>query len=386
VNNPNGGEARVAAAAWGILDSNGIPWVSPPGNHDMVTGSGPGLRQRLLADNFLPGGFFAADTRGAQPYWGATLPGGGQSHWGGSYDESGGNMYFKVSIGSVKILFMSLEFNPRTEVLNWAREVHDANLDHQVIVTTHAYMVDTGGLNLRTSFAEWNANTNYSMGDHARIANNTYISLADNNVGRPPSSSPSWWALAATYGNYAYAYNPEDYQQGIAPASNCGLEMWGGSAGWRGFTEWSNLVAVVNGHFIYAPHHNNDPSGPNPAWYWNRVEATSSSARRQAVQQIFVNWQELDNAPGCGDGTAERSHVFILKFLPDSNTVRGYALSASNGKWIGAAGSSPALSPVRLFEASYSPLVDCHNDLSRFWFGFPRDRRRGSAPCSEPRF
>jgi hypothetical protein len=259
--------------------------------------------------------------------------------------------------------------------------VHDAKLDHQIIVTTHSYLIDTGGLNLRTSFGAWAENTGYSAGDHARVANNTYISLADDNLGHSPSSSPAWWALAANYANYAMAYNPDDYQQGMAPASNCGLEMWGGSVGWRGFTEWSNLLAVVGGHFIYAPYHNNDPSGPNPAWYWNRVQATSTSSRRQAVQQIFVNWQELDNGPGCGDGTTDRSHIFILKFSPDSNTIRAYAVSANSGKWTGAAGSAPSPSPVRLFEASYAPLVDCHSDFWRPGLGLPRDRQRGGAPC-----
>ena len=382
VNTANTAEARVAADAWGILDSNGIPWLSPPGNHDMVTGSGPGLQQRLLADNFRPGGFFAADTRGGQSYWGRSLSGGGQCAWGGSYDATGGNMYFKLDIGAMKILCMSLEFNPRTDVLNWARGVHDANLDHQVIITTHAYLVDTGGLNLRSTFAAWSPGVAYAAGDHAIVSGITYLSVANNNVGRPPLSSPSWWAMAANYGNYAYGVNPDGYQQGVAPASNCGLEMWGGSRGWRGFTEWSNLLAVVNGHFIYAPHHNNDPSGPNPAWYWNRTQAISTSSRRQNVQQIFVNWQELDNAPGCADRVTDRAHLFILKFLPASNTVRAYAFSANTGKWMGGPSATPSFSPVRLFEASYSPLNSCRDEVWRSWFGLPPRRRSGSS-CAD---
>src|SRR5205807_2287411 len=86
VNNANTPEAGTAQDGWGLLDANGFPWITPPGNHDMVGGGD--LSSRTMAANFEPKGFFAADQRANQKYWGSSLPGdGGYSAWGGSFDS-----------------------------------------------------------------------------------------------------------------------------------------------------------------------------------------------------------------------------------------------------------------------------------------------------------
>src|ERR1035438_6816169 len=180
VNTANTGEALNAAKAWSILDSNGIPWVSAPGNHDMVGGSdlsgrvlatnflaggvfatdvrasktrwgsglavgGSDLSGRVLATNFLAGGFFAPDVRSSKSCWGSALPGGGgYSDWGGSYDTSGANTWMRLGVGERQQLYIFLEFHPRVAVLDWAKGIHDAWPGHEVIVVTHSYLSGMG--------------------------------------------------------------------------------------------------------------------------------------------------------------------------------------------------------------------------------------------------
>src|SRR5229473_1230570 len=200
VNNPNTPEADSAKSSWGLLDANGFPWITPPGNHDMV--GGENLTSRIMASNFLPGGFFAADQRANQKYWGSALPGdGGYSAWGGSYDSA--NYYARLTIGSRKLLILSLEFQPRSVVLHWGKSIHDSFPDHECIITTHSYLTD--------------------MGDLASGATD-------------PTRNQ---------------YNNDEYNLGPAPAANTGYRMWNGSAGippWPGLSTWSNLTMVLGGH------------------------------------------------------------------------------------------------------------------------------------------
>jgi hypothetical protein len=203
VNNPDTLEAGSAQGGWGILDANGFPWITPPGNHDMVGGGD--LSSRIMAANFKPKGFFAADQRANQKCWGSSLPGdGGYSAWGGSFDSS--NYYVRLIVGSRKLLLLSLEFQPRSVVLHWAKTIHDSFLDHECIVTTHSYLTD--------------------MGD---------------------------WACAPT-DPLRSQYNLDDYKIGPAPASNSGYQMWHGSPGippWPGLSTWSNVTMVLGGHSVY---------------------------------------------------------------------------------------------------------------------------------------
>ena len=64
------------------------------------------------------------------------------AYWGGSYDSSGANTYTTMHIGGRRILMIGLEFFPRSEVLNWARNIHDAHPYHECWITTHSYLSD----------------------------------------------------------------------------------------------------------------------------------------------------------------------------------------------------------------------------------------------------
>jgi len=318
VNTPDSGEAGVAQSAWGILDANGFPWMSSPGNHDMHYDGGNSrvLTSRTLATNFQAGGFFSSCTRANQTYWGSALPGGGGfSYWGGQYDTSGANTYIKLHIGVKKQIYMFLEFNPRVSVLQWAQAIHDANTEYEVIIVTHAFLADIGDQEQRFG------------------------------------------------GNSPYAANdgPDGYAQGPAPASTSAQEMWSGVTGFAGFTTWARLRMIVNGHFISMPSHTNHAGAFN-SWVWQQVPITSTSINTQVVQQIFNNSQQADNTYDYVTNTngpnpcvpgVESAHLFLLKFLPSVAKLRAYYYCAHTGNWVGAQGLFNSASPVRLFEVDW---------------------------------
>jgi hypothetical protein len=286
---------------------------------------GGDLSSRIMAANFKPKGFFAADQRANQKCWGSSLPGdGGYSAWGGSFDSS--NYYVRLIVGSRKLLLLSLEFQPRSVVLHWAKTIHDSFLDHECIVTTHSYLTD--------------------MGD---------------------------WACAPT-DPLRSQYNLDDYKIGPAPASNSGYQMWHGSPGippWPGLSTWSNVTMVLGGHSVYGGWHDTGPFKPRR---WQRVAVPSKSDRKQSVQQIFANWQDLESDPRtyCQNAAAGAAHLFLLKFRPALGTLEGYALSTNSGLWCdGPEGAAISTSPVRLFSVAY-PGVGAPAQLPG---SLPPDRR-----------
>jgi hypothetical protein len=302
VNNPNGGEASVAQSAWGVLDSNRIPWVSAPGNHDMVGASD--LSGRVLATNFQAGGFFAPDVRASKPCWGSALPGGGgYCYWGGSYDASGANTYMRLEVEAKRQLYIFLEFHPRSVVLDWAKGIHDAWPGYEVIVVMHSYLT--------------------SAGKH--VARGT----------------------GDAYANY---FGPDAYLQGSAPDSNSGIEMW---SGW--LSGWSRLRMIVCGHWLWQV-------GYEFGWIWQRTPIISASSRGQTVEQLFANAQDADNSYDYATGVAaggpcaagvESAHLFILKFCPSLEKLRFYGLSTHTGNWTGTKALYASATPVRLFDVDW---------------------------------
>lgn len=315
------GESASAAAAWAVLDTAGIPWVTPPGNHD-YTGGGTTIVRSNLYSSFLSGGFFAGDTRSSQSCWGRSLSsGGGYASWGGTLDgtNDGRNTWFRVRVGTRNLIIFALDCHPPSSVMETARGLAATYSNHEVIITTHSYMTDMGSL----------------------VYRNSGIS----GVGPGASNDPYWMA-----------YGPDFYSQGAAPASNSGYEQWNGASGQVGYTAWANPPrAIFCGHWIYQSYHTTGPATP---WYWQRQPATANSG--VTAQQIFVNAQDLDNVSNCGsgsgDGTSDSAHLFIVQF-PTDTTIQGYMLSANTGLWYGAVGVTGQSSPITLFSQTYAPLV-----------------------------
>lgn len=54
------------------------------------------------------------------------------------------NSYHKFAVGDVKYLVFTLDYGAFDEVLNWAAGIIEAHPDHNVIITTHAYMFRDG--------------------------------------------------------------------------------------------------------------------------------------------------------------------------------------------------------------------------------------------------
>lgn len=65
----------------------------------------------------------------------------------GSFEESVRNSWQEVVIGDIKYMIMALDYKPSDEVLAWANEEIAAHPEHNVIVTTHAYLFSDGDYN-----------------------------------------------------------------------------------------------------------------------------------------------------------------------------------------------------------------------------------------------
>lgn len=109
-----------------------IPYVFSPGNHDTqiqkVDGVWHGVRDTAGMNEAFPYAVYAqAET------------------FGGAYEEGKmDNTYSYFTVAGQKIMAISLEQNPRDEVLAWANQVAADNPDRKIIVTTHEYMYYDG--------------------------------------------------------------------------------------------------------------------------------------------------------------------------------------------------------------------------------------------------
>ena len=345
-----GGEGLIAAKAWSRLDVAGIHKQMTPGNHDWENGGGFGFAR---GDAHLDGvwtGNNPFSAKGLASVLGSGMSLGGaddMAYWGGSYNSTGANTYTTMNIGNRRILIIGLEFFPRSEVLNWAKSVHDAHPDHECWITTHSY-----------------------LSDQANVSSDP--NAPSNRVCRGTGGPNSCWG-------------PDAYALGAAPASNCADEMWNGSdATWQdGFKSFTNLTAVFSGHWI-------DPASDG-GWYWQRNFPQSSSARGQSVLELFANWQQLDWTTQCGgnpqNGVSDSGHLVILRFREDlvPRTVEAFALSTNSGKWYGAKGSVPAASPVQLFSLDFPgiPPGECPSPARPAVQGSLFDGPLGGARCAE---
>ncbi|MBQ2730875.1 MAG: metallophosphoesterase [Clostridia bacterium] len=87
-----------------------------------------------------------------------------------SFDDSYGytlaNTYRTVVIGGNKYLILTLDFGARDDVLNWASEIIEEHADHNVILTTHAYLYPDGTtIDKNDPYAPTNTNPANNNGD-----------------------------------------------------------------------------------------------------------------------------------------------------------------------------------------------------------------------------
>jgi len=113
-----------ADTAMRTIDQAGIPYAMAIGNHD-YDNQAPVARTATKFNQYFGPQRYA----GYSWYGGATYPQG-----------SNENFYTTVTMGGRTFLVLVLEFVPRDAVLDWARQVMQANTDKEVLLVTHSYM------------------------------------------------------------------------------------------------------------------------------------------------------------------------------------------------------------------------------------------------------
>jgi hypothetical protein len=271
-------EFANAENAWTILDTNGIPFITPPGNHDYS--GGPSTRDNLGAQ--FATGYFSAGNRASVYGSGIDLGGGDSAYWIGSYDATGANTAVKLVISGIKMLILAMDFFAGNSAWTWAYDVMLTNSDCECYITTHAWLTTNGTQFQRTD-----------------------------------------------------TYGPNGYAMVGAPYSNSAAEAWNEI----GVRTWPNLVGTFSGHDVMGSTNSNPSGALSPPWFWQHVPVESESPRRQAVHQLFVNAQQLDascsatvsNAGGAG----QTASVFLLSRRPALGLLEGRMISTQSGNWFG---------------------------------------------------
>ena len=84
----------------------------------------------------------------------------------GTYQENMLNTYTTFTVGDIKYLVMALDFGASDKVLSWASYVVENHPDHNVIVTTHAYLYRNGTTLDQNEVCPPATNGGYNNGDH----------------------------------------------------------------------------------------------------------------------------------------------------------------------------------------------------------------------------
>lgn len=109
-----------------------VPYVFSPGNHDTaiqkVDGIWYGKRDTTkMNQTFTYDAFSQKD------------------HFGGTFEEGKmDNSYNYFTIANMDFMTISLEQNPRDEVLDWANQIASENPDKRILITTHEYLYYDG--------------------------------------------------------------------------------------------------------------------------------------------------------------------------------------------------------------------------------------------------
>jgi hypothetical protein len=306
VNATSTNENKNAQNAWSILDKNHVPFVTPPGNHDYDSIK-PSARSNL--GPLFATGYLSAKHRSSVYGSGIPLGDGDMAYWIGAYDSTGANTAVKFVISGIKMLVLAMDFFAGNAAWSWAYDVMRANSDCECYITTHGWLTVNG--------------TQFQRKD---------------------------------------TYGPDAYSMAAAPYSNSAAEAWSTV----GVNTWSNLFGIFGGHDIFGSQ-NSDPSGTaSPQWYWQQVPIKSASSRRQTVQQLFANSQQLDEACSASvsqaSGAGQTASVFLLSRRPALGVLEGRMISTQSGNWFTSRsasfpdGSSWSDSETLLFSVPFTGL------------------------------
>lgn len=122
-NRNNTPQWEVAQAAMNRLDDK-VPYTFVLGNHDIGTSGSAKERTTEFFNEYFPYEKYSK-----------------RPHFGGAFEAGKmDNTWWKFNAGGKDWIIVSLEFGPRTSVLDWANKVIAQNPDSLVIINTHAYM------------------------------------------------------------------------------------------------------------------------------------------------------------------------------------------------------------------------------------------------------
>lgn len=122
-------EWAAASEAYSYLDGV-VPYVAPPGNHDVILNKTNLTRNYTNYNTYFPYSKFSK-----------------LSTFGGAFQEGKmENTYHYFDIGGVEYMVIAMEFAPNDAVLAWANQVAADNPDKRIIVETHNYVYHTGEL------------------------------------------------------------------------------------------------------------------------------------------------------------------------------------------------------------------------------------------------
>ena len=118
----------VATAAMSTLDDAGVPTLVALGNHDAADVRSPTtFRDRLPTERYER---LEATTDAVVDH--------------GTYDGNPENAYLRQRLGNVELLYLTLEFGPRKNVVEWADAVLADHADAAAVLTTHSYLYHDG--------------------------------------------------------------------------------------------------------------------------------------------------------------------------------------------------------------------------------------------------
>lgn len=185
-----------------VLSAAGIPWSLARGNHDggyesarlavydggSYNSEGVWEQQDFSYSLYSANGASGTATE-AKTHYGynaenyglnsdritSLIASGAINEFGASDNNLMHNTYYKFTVGEVKWMVLTIDLEPSTADIEWAKGIIEKNTDHKVIITTHAYLNSNGKL------------LNELMGDSSKHNNGQYI----------------WDNLASKYANIA---------------------------------------------------------------------------------------------------------------------------------------------------------------------------------------
>jgi hypothetical protein len=288
-----------AENAWSILDAAGMPFITPPGNHDYA--GGPSIRSNL-GSSFATG-YFSSTNRAAVYGSGIDLGSGDKAYWAGSFDSTGANTAVKFEISHVRLLILAMDFFAGTAAWSWAYDVMLANPDFECYITTHAWLTASG----------------------------TQFQRAD-------------------------GYGPNTYLMDDAPYSNSAAQAWNTI----GVGTWPNLFGIFSGHDLIG---GQDPAAlPQWYWQRVPVRSESLRGQTVQQlfansQQIDNN---CSSSPDLVTGAGQMASVFLLTRRPALGVLEGRMISTHTGNWFGAGagafsgGTSWSVSETLLFSVPFT--------------------------------